>query len=134
MVSITGWAATRFGRKQLFVFSMVGNTIATVMCGAAGSLEAEVFWRFIQGLASGPLLAIGQSLVISAFPQEKTWFCHRSLGCGRGRGSGVCAGARWLSDRVRELALDLLCGHPARHSRRHLHCCLCPAFGAESRP
>ena len=74
MVSITGWASTRFGRKQLFVFSMVGNTIATVMCGAAGSLEAEVFWRFVQGLLSGPLLAIGQSLVISAFPQEKRGF------------------------------------------------------------
>ena len=74
MVSITGWAATRFGRKNLFVFSMVGNTIATVMCGAAGSLEAEVFWRFVQGLLSGPLLAIGQSLVISAFPLERRGF------------------------------------------------------------
>lgn len=74
MVSITGWAATRFGRKNLFLFSMVGNTIATVMCGAASSLEEEVLWRFFQGLLSGPLLAIGQSLVISAFPQEKRGF------------------------------------------------------------
>ena len=74
MVSITGWAATRFGRKNLFIFAMVGNTIATVMCGAASTLEAEVVWRFIQGVLSGPLLAIGQSLVISAFPREQRGF------------------------------------------------------------
>lgn len=89
-VSITGWAATRFGRKNLFVFSMVGNTIATVMCGAAGSLEAEVFWRFVQGLLSGPLLAIGQSLVISAFPLEKRGFATGLWGAA-GVGSVVFA-------------------------------------------
>ena len=74
MVSITGWASTRFGRKQLFIFSIVGNTAATFMCGAAGSLGAEIFWRFVQGVMGGSLLAIGQALVISAFPQERRGF------------------------------------------------------------
>ena len=74
MISITGWASRRFGRKRLFIFAMVGNTIATAMCGTAASLEAEVFWRFMQGVLSAPLLAVGQSLVISAFPSNRRGF------------------------------------------------------------
>ena len=74
MISITGWASSRFGRRQLFIFAMVGNTVATAMCGTAVSLEAEVFWRFMQGVLSAPLLAVGQSLVISAFPSNRRGF------------------------------------------------------------
>ena len=95
MVSITGWASTRFGRKQLFIFSIVGNTAATFMCGAAGSLGAEIFWRFVQGVMGGSLLAIGQALVISAFPQERRGFATGIWGRqGLGQSSSRrCSGA-----------------------------------------
>ena len=86
MVAVTGWASTRFGRKQVFVLAIAGNTLATVMCGASESLEAEVFWRFMQGVLSAPLLALGQALTIDAFPPEK-----RGLAAGIWGAAGVGA-------------------------------------------
>ena len=74
MIAATGWASSRFGMKRLYVTAIIGNTVATLMCGLAGSLEAEVFWRFMQGALSAPLLALGQTYTIAAFPPEKRGF------------------------------------------------------------
>ena len=86
MIAVTGWASTRFGRKRLYIAAVVGNTLGTFMCGAAGSLEAEVLYRFLQGLSSAPLLALAQSIVIDAFPRDK-----RGLATGLFGAAGVGA-------------------------------------------
>ena len=86
MIAITGWASTRFGRKQLYLAAVVGNTIGTLLCGAATSLEAEVLFRFLQGLSSAPLMALAQSIVIDAFPRDK-----RGLATGLFGAAGVGA-------------------------------------------
>ena len=74
MTACTGWVGTRFGRKRLFVLAIAANMIITLMCGLADSLVAEVFWRFLQGVFSAPLLALGQAFTIEAFPPEKRAF------------------------------------------------------------
>ena len=117
MISITGWASRRFGRKRLFIFAMVGNTIATAMCGTAASLEAEVFWRFMQGVLSAPLLAVGQSLVISAFPSNRRGFATGLWGAA---GVGAVVFAPVLGGYLIEYvnwALDLLRGDSDRRGR-----------------
>ena len=48
--------------------------ITTLMCGLAESLATEVFWRFMQGVFSAPLLGLGQAFTIEAFPPEKRAF------------------------------------------------------------
>src|SRR5215510_7754502 len=45
MTPPSGWLATRFGRKNFFMFSVVGFTIASVLCAVAGSLEQMVIYR-----------------------------------------------------------------------------------------
>ena len=74
MTAVTGWASTRFGRKQLFVIAIAANMFTTLMCGFSDTLFAEVFWRFVQGMFSAPLLALGQGIIIDAFPAEKRGF------------------------------------------------------------
>ena len=74
MTACTGWASTRFGRKQLFVLAISANMVTTLMCGLADSLASEVFWRFMQGVFSAPLLALGQAFTIEAFPEEDRAF------------------------------------------------------------
>ena len=74
MTACTGWASTRFGRKQLFVISIAANLVTTFMCGISDSLASEVFWRFMQGVFSAPLLALGQSFTIDAFPENRRAF------------------------------------------------------------
>ena len=80
MIAVTGWASTRFGRKQLYMASVMCNTVGTLMCGLAGSLETEVLFRFLQGLSSAPLIALAQSIVIDAFPREKRGFATGLFG------------------------------------------------------
>ena len=74
MTAATGWASTRFGRKKLFVIAIAANMVTTLMCGLAETLYTEVFWRFVQGMFSAPLLALGQGIILDAFPEEKRGF------------------------------------------------------------
>ena len=52
---MTGWLAARLGWRTLLVGTVIGFTIATVLCGTADSLEALVFYRILQGVFGAPL-------------------------------------------------------------------------------
>jgi len=45
MTAPVGWMAVRFGRKRLFIISIAGFTVASMMCGAAQSLQQLVGFR-----------------------------------------------------------------------------------------
>jgi len=67
----TGWLSARFGRKQVFLFAIVGFIITLLGCAQATSLWEEVFWRFAQGVIAAPMLPLGQSIAVSAFPRAR---------------------------------------------------------------
>lgn len=71
VIPITPWLQNRFGRKNYYVASIVGFTVASVLCGASGDLYLLIFWRFVQGLFGGGLLATGQSILRDSFPPNK---------------------------------------------------------------
>ena len=71
MTASIGWLAACIGRRQLFMLGTGGFALSLVGCGAATTLEAEVFWRFFQGLSGAPLLSLGQLIVVNAFPRER---------------------------------------------------------------
>src|SRR5450755_2926659 len=50
LTPLTGWLADRFGRKPLFLVSIIGFTLASALCGAAQSLTEMVMFRVLQGL------------------------------------------------------------------------------------
>ncbi|TIR45293.1 MAG: multidrug efflux MFS transporter, partial [Mesorhizobium sp.] len=50
MTPVTGWLADRLGRKELFLASVVGFTIFSMLCGMAWSLETMVLFRLLQGV------------------------------------------------------------------------------------
>ncbi|HSS14991.1 MAG TPA: DHA2 family efflux MFS transporter permease subunit, partial [Rhizomicrobium sp.] len=70
-VPITGWLMNRYGVVKVFVLSMLGFTIASLLCGLAWSLESLVFFRTLQGALSGPIIPGSQALMLSIFPREK---------------------------------------------------------------
>src|ERR1700687_47388 len=53
MIPMTGWIASRFGRKRYFLMSVAVFVAASALCGAAGSLDQMVIFRLIQGAAGG---------------------------------------------------------------------------------
>ena len=71
IIPITPWLQNRFGRRNYFVASIVGFTIASVACGASGSLATLTLWRIVQGMFGGGLLATAQLILRDTFPSAQ---------------------------------------------------------------
>jgi DHA2 family multidrug resistance protein len=67
---LTGWLSGRFGRRKVFLSSIVGFTVTSAMCGLAGSLEELVFYRMLQGFMSAPLLPVSQAIMLDTYPRR----------------------------------------------------------------
>ena len=55
VLPMTGWLASRFGRKRLMITAVAGFTTASFLCGFAPNLPFLVICRIIQGAAGGNL-------------------------------------------------------------------------------
>jgi DHA2 family multidrug resistance protein len=71
IIPLTPWLQNRFGRRNYFLASIVGFTIASIFCGASGTLVELIFWRVIQGAFGGGLLATGQAILRDTFPPKQ---------------------------------------------------------------
>jgi DHA2 family multidrug resistance protein len=71
MIPLTAWLGDRFGKKDYFVFSLIGFTISSMMCGWAPNLTVLVVSRIIQGLCGGGLLAKSQAILFETFPKAE---------------------------------------------------------------
>jgi DHA2 family multidrug resistance protein len=70
MTPLSGWLSQKFGRKQLFLFSIAGFTLASVLCGIATSLPEIVLYRLIQGLAGASLMPLSQATMLDIYPPK----------------------------------------------------------------
>jgi DHA2 family multidrug resistance protein len=71
VIPLTPWLQSRFGRKAYFLASIVGFTIASMLCGLATSLDMLIFFRVIQGVFGGGLLPMAQIVLRETFPKEE---------------------------------------------------------------
>jgi MFS transporter, DHA2 family, multidrug resistance protein len=71
ILPITGWLSAHLGRRNYFLVSIAVFTLASGLCGMAGSLGQLILFRVIQGLAGGGLQPSSQSVLLDAFPPEK---------------------------------------------------------------
>ena len=60
MTPPTGYLAGRFGLKLLFLVSIAGFTVASMLCGMAQSLVEIVLFRVLQGLCGAALVPLSQ--------------------------------------------------------------------------
>ncbi len=68
MTAPVGWMAVRYGRKRLFIICIVGFTVASVLCGAAQSLEQLVGFRLLQGMFGAALAPLSQATMLDIYP------------------------------------------------------------------
>ena len=68
MTAPVGWMAVRFGRKKLFIGCLAGFTIASMLCGAAQSLEQLVLFRLLQGMCGAALAPLSQATMLDIYP------------------------------------------------------------------
>src|SRR6058998_3711611 len=55
ILPMTGWLASRFGRKNLLLLSVSGFTIASILCGLAPNLPMLIVFRCLQGMTGGAM-------------------------------------------------------------------------------
>ncbi len=63
---ITGWLADRIGARRLFIGSVAGFIIASMLCGLAQNLEEMVAFRALQGVAGAFIAPLSQSFLLDA--------------------------------------------------------------------
>jgi MFS transporter, DHA2 family, multidrug resistance protein len=71
MTAPVGWISARFGLKRLFLISMVGFTVASMLCGIAETLPEMVMFRLLQGMFGAALVPLSQSTMLNIYPPEK---------------------------------------------------------------
>jgi EmrB/QacA subfamily drug resistance transporter len=66
VIPITGWAARRFGAKQVYLVSLVLFVAGSALCGLASSSTELIVFRVLQGVGGGMILPIGQLMMAEA--------------------------------------------------------------------
>jgi MFS transporter, DHA2 family, multidrug resistance protein len=82
IIPLTGFLSNIFGRKVYFTASVILFTVASFLCGASNSIWMLVFWRFIQGIGGGALLATAQTILVETFPPEEVNKANGIFGAG----------------------------------------------------
>ena len=70
MTPLSGWLAGQIGRKRIFLLSIVGFTVASMLCGLAQSLPEIVLARLLQGLCGAALIPMSQAVLLDINPPE----------------------------------------------------------------
>jgi DHA2 family multidrug resistance protein len=95
----TGFLERRLGRRRLFLVAVAGFVLASMACGAAGSLGGIVTFRAFQGAFGAPLVPLSQAVLLVAYPLEARGRAMAIFGMGVMLGPiiGPALGG-WLTD------------------------------------
>ncbi len=86
MTPLTGWLASRFGRRRVFLISIVAFTGASVLCGISQTLPEMIIARIVQGMGGAALVPLAQAVMLDINPPERqaramsTWVMGVTLG------------------------------------------------------
>ncbi|NIF77532.1 DHA2 family efflux MFS transporter permease subunit [Paraburkholderia sp. Cy-641] len=70
-VPLTGWLAQRFGETRLFLAAVILFTSTSLLCGMAANFHVLVVCRALQGLFSGPMVPLSQTILLRSFPPQR---------------------------------------------------------------
>ncbi len=82
IIPMTSWLSNQFGRRLYFATSIMIFTVCSFLCGNANGIWELVFFRFLQGLGGGALLATSQTIITEAYPPEKRGMAQAIYGLG----------------------------------------------------
>jgi DHA2 family multidrug resistance protein len=68
---LTGWLAGRLGRRRILLYSIVGFTIASALCGFAQTLPQMIAARLLQGVSGAALVPMSQAVLLDINPPER---------------------------------------------------------------
>ncbi|HEU4651180.1 MAG TPA: DHA2 family efflux MFS transporter permease subunit [Croceibacterium sp.] len=68
---ITGWLADRIGSRRLFIWSVAGFVLASMLCGMAQNLEEMVIFRALQGVGGAFIAPLSQAAMLDTTKPSK---------------------------------------------------------------
>jgi EmrB/QacA subfamily drug resistance transporter len=66
VIPVSGWAARRFGAKNVYLISVICFTAGSALCGLSSSSTELIGFRVLQGLGGGMILPVGQLMMAEA--------------------------------------------------------------------
>ena len=118
---MTGWLSSRLGWRNLMFFTVLGFTVSSFLCGLANSLETLILARVAQGFFGGPIMPMGQAVLLATFPPHLQPAALMMWGVGAVFGPVVGPILGGHCDRSLQLARRLLHDRAAGHRRAGLH-------------
>ena len=70
-IPISGWLADRYGARRVFTTAIAVFTMASVWCGAAGSLAELVAARSAQGAGGAMMVPVARLIILRAVPKHQ---------------------------------------------------------------
>ncbi len=71
VLPLSGWLASLFGRKNVFMACVGLFSFSSLLCGLAPSLGLLILFRVFQGIGGGALQPISQAILLESFPPER---------------------------------------------------------------
>jgi DHA2 family multidrug resistance protein len=71
MTPLSGWLTGQIGRNRVFLYSVAGFTVTSMLCGVAQSLPQIVLARLLQGLCGAALVPLSQAVLLDINPPER---------------------------------------------------------------
>ena len=71
VIPMSGWLASRIGRRRYLLISISLFTVSSLLCGSATSLEMLLLFRVLQGIGGGGLQPLSNAILLETFPREQ---------------------------------------------------------------
>jgi MFS transporter, DHA2 family, multidrug resistance protein len=71
MTPLSGWLSGQIGRNRVFLYSVAGFTLTSMLCGVAQSLPQIVLARLLQGLCGAALVPLSQAVLLDINPPAR---------------------------------------------------------------
>jgi EmrB/QacA subfamily drug resistance transporter len=66
VIPLSGWAASRFGTKRLYMLAIALFTAGSALCSTAWDINVLIGFRALQGLGGGMLMPVGMTIMTRA--------------------------------------------------------------------
>src|SRR6266849_3106367 len=80
VIAASGFLATRFGIKRVYLLSLALFTFFSALCGLAWNIDLLICFRVLQGAGGAALFPLSFSLVFGAFPEEQRGLANGIFG------------------------------------------------------
>jgi len=71
LIPASGWAAERFGARNVFTFALGVFTLASLFCAMASSVSEFIILRIIQGIGGALMVPVGRLTVLKTTPKPQ---------------------------------------------------------------